>query len=51
MSNIKEEINIKKLYGQECILPKDEFIKKYNINEKGLSTEQAQKLLESNYFR
>ncbi len=48
MSNIKEEINIKKLYGQECILPKDEFIKKYNINEKGLSTEQAQKLLENN---
>lgn len=48
MSNIKEEINIQKLYGEECTLPKDEFIKKYNISEKGLSTEQAQKSLESN---
>ena len=48
MSNIKEEINIQKLYGEQCTLPKDEFIKKYNISEKGLSTEQAQKSLESN---
>ena len=48
MSNIKEEINIKKLYGEQCTLPKDEFIKKYNITEKGLSSEQAQKSLESN---
>ena len=32
MSNIKEEINIKKIYGEQCTLPKDDFIKKYNIN-------------------
>ncbi len=34
MANTKEEVNVSKLYGQECILPKDEFIKKYKINEK-----------------
>ncbi len=34
MSNTKEEVNVAKMYGQECILPKDEFIKKYNVEEK-----------------
>ncbi len=33
MSNNKEEVNITNLYGQECILPKEQFIKEYNINE------------------
>ena len=40
--NQKEEVNIEKLYGKECILPKEEFIKTYNINEKGLSSSEAQ---------
>lgn len=34
MSNTKEEVNVAQLYGQECILPKDDFIKKYQVSEK-----------------
>ncbi|MEI3356587.1 MAG: cation-transporting P-type ATPase [Clostridia bacterium] len=41
MANTKDEVNVEKLYGQECILPKEEFIKKYNVNEKGLKSSQA----------
>ena len=41
MANQKEEVNIQRLYGQECILPKEEFIKKYNIKENGLSSKEA----------
>lgn len=43
MSNIKEELNIKELYGNQCILSQEEFIKKFNINiTEGLTSEQAQ---------
>ena len=42
MANTKEDININKMYGQECILPKDEFIKKYKVKEGGLSTKEAE---------
>ncbi len=41
MSNVKEEVNIEKIYGTECSLSKEEFIKKYDINENGLSKEEA----------
>lgn len=41
VANTKDEVNVEKLYGQECILPKEEFIKKYNVNEKGLKSSQA----------
>ncbi len=41
MPNTKEEVNVAKMYGQECILPKEEFIKKYNVEEKGLSSQTA----------
>ena len=27
--NQREEVNVKKLYGNECLLPKDDFIKQY----------------------
>lgn len=47
MANTKEEINVNKLYGQECTLSKEEFLKKYNINESGLSSVEAQKRLQS----
>lgn len=51
MSNIKEEINIKEIYGTQCILPKNDFIEKNNINiNKGLSTEIADELLSKNGF-
>lgn len=43
MSNLKEEEDITKLYKEYCILPKDNFIKKYSIDDKnGLSTKDAQ---------
>lgn len=41
VKNTKDEVNVSKLYGQECTLSKEDFIKKYNINENGLSTEEA----------
>lgn len=43
--NQKEEVDIEKLYGQECLLPKEEFIKQYHINEKGLSSSEAESRL------
>ena len=37
-STKEEKINIKKLYGFECISSKEDFLKKYKIDlEKGLS--------------
>ena len=46
MSNIKEEINIKNLYGKECTLTKDEFIQNYTVKpETGLSSEEANEKL------
>lgn len=40
MQNQKEELDIKELYGKDCILSKQDFLSKYNIN--GLSTNEAQ---------
>lgn len=41
-----EKINIKKLYGFECISSKEDFLKKYKIDlEKGLSNEQVENRL------
>ena len=45
MSTTKEETNISKLYGQECLLSKDEFLKKYHVNINGISTEEAENLI------
>lgn len=39
--NQKEEVNIEKLYGNECILPKEDFIETYHIDEQGLSSTEA----------
>lgn len=41
MSNSKDEVNISKLYGEDCLLSKDEFIKKNNLNVNGLSSSEA----------
>ena len=43
---IPEEVNIEKSYGKECLLPKEEFIKQYSIQENGLTTAQAQERLQ-----
>ena len=45
MSQPKEELNIQKIYGKECTLSKNEFIKQYNIKETGLTSDQANKNL------
>ncbi len=41
MTNSKEEVNIVNLYGKESTLKKEEFIKTFNIQENGLSTDEA----------
>ena len=41
MSNSRDEVNVSKLYGEECLLSRDEFMKKYKINENGLSRSEA----------
>ena len=45
MATPKEDVNINKMYGEECTLPKEEFIKKYRVNEKGLSSKKANELI------
>lgn len=40
MPDLKNDLNIKKIYGKQCVLPKNEFMKNYSIN--GLTTEQVQ---------
>ena len=46
LSQPKEEINIQKLYGKECTLPKEEFLKEYKLNANGLSEKHAKELLQ-----
>lgn len=48
MLNVKEDLNIKEMYGNQCVLPKDDFIKHYNFNSNGLSSQEAQDLLHKN---
>lgn len=43
MSNAKEEVDIEKMYGEQCTLNKEDFIKKYHININGLSKAEANK--------
>ena len=40
--NPKDDVNVEKLYGKECTLSKEDFIKTYNISEKGLSSSEAE---------
>ena len=47
MANAKEEVNVSKMYGEECTLPRDEFIKKYKVNKNGLSCEKASGLIKN----
>ena len=46
MPNSKDDVNISKLYGKDCLLSKDDFIKKHNLNVNGLSSSEA---LENNH--
>ena len=42
MKKAKEEFNIEKIYGNESKISKEEFIKKFRVNEKGLSEEEVE---------
>lgn len=48
MPKLKEDINIKEMYGKQCVLPKDDFIDQYHFSIKGLSSQKAQDLLHKN---
>ena len=43
----KDIIDISKLYGEECTSSKEEFIKKYNVKESGLSTKELEEHLKN----
>ena len=45
LATAKDEVNVSKMYGEQCTLPRDEFIKKYRVNEKGLSSKKANELI------
>ncbi len=42
INTMKDEVNISKLYGLETTLSKEEFVKKYNVKEGGLSSVEAE---------
>lgn len=46
MSNTKEEVDVSKLYGKQCTLSKDEFIKNFNVNPNGLTNAEAQRKID-----
>ena len=45
MANSKEEVNVSKLYGKECTLSKEEFIKTFHFSESGLKSSKATEIL------
>lgn len=48
MPNLKEDLNIKEMYGKQCVLSKDDFIKQFNFSINGLSSQEAEDLLHKN---
>lgn len=42
MSDSKENVDVLKMYGEDSTTKKDEFLKKHNLNEKGLTSKQAE---------
>ena len=47
MVNAKEEVDVVKMYGEEGTLSKEDFIKKYRVDEKGLSSNKANQLIKN----
>ena len=42
MTNEKrEDVDVEKVYGHLCKMPKEEFISKFKVTEKGLNTNQV----------
>ena len=42
MSDSKENVDVLKMYGDDSTTKRDEFLKKHNLNEKGLTSKQAE---------
>ena len=42
MSDSKENVDVLKMYGEDSTTQRDEFLKKHNLNEKGLTSKQAE---------
>ena len=42
MSDLKENVDVLKMYGEDSTTKRDEFLKKHNLNEKGLTSKQAE---------
>ena len=42
MSDSKENVDVLKMYGEDSTIQRDEFLKKHNLNEKGLTSKQAE---------
>ena len=47
MKNIKEDVDIKKMYEQDSKLSKEELIKKYKINNNGITSAEANERLKN----
>ena len=42
MSDSKENVDVLKMYGEDSTTKRDEFLKKHNLNEKGLTSKQSE---------
>ena len=42
MSDSKENVDVLKMYGEDSTTQRDKFLKKHNLNEKGLTSKQAE---------
>lgn len=42
MSDLKENVDVLKMYGEDSTTQRAEFLKKHNLNEKGLTSKQAE---------
>lgn len=42
MSDSKENVDVLKMYGEDSTTKRDEFLKKHNLNEKGITSKQAE---------
>ena len=42
MSDSKENVDVLKMYGEDSTTQRNEFLKKHNLNEKGLTSKQAE---------
>lgn len=42
MSDSKENVDVLKMYGEDSTTKRDEFLKKHNLNEKGLTSKQTE---------